>query len=343
MSSENNRIDETEADQLVRGNFDLIKATLLRIVSEDGTKQAFTQSDIKQLVNVGFDLLLPITMDAALGGDDTRRIDLLLEQLSNPSFYYFLGDKLRENARGEYRRKLREIIIRSGQAVVLTGPSGVGKGEVMKFLTATYGFHETPFITTRELRPGEAESGSRSVTAEEFLALKASGELVLDVAAYGNLYGYPIDDILTFLYKGKYIMLEAPPSRIRTDVDTVLPKATKIAFIPTESQRFIQANLKKRGTESKEQQTLRRAEALADLRHLEQLCGQSDIYPIIPTQGNIRSTIVQVQRIFERNVTGHSLIEHMRILSHPEIELPVHPQTTTQLINRELKRALTSA
>lgn len=194
----------------------------------------------------------------------------------------------------------------SKNVIVLTGPTGSGKGLIINFLTTNYKIRDLPFITTRNLRDGEAESGSKQVKTLEFLMMEYSGKLFLSVSNYGNLYGYDLDIVYAALKNDEIIILEAPPGRIITEVDTLLPQSTKLAVIPPNN--FSKETLKVRNTESDSTQTLRHLLGEAEIEELRFACAHSKVFPILPTLGEPEWSLKQVKRIidleFKENISS---------------------------------------
>lgn len=98
-----------------------------------------------------------------------------------------------------------------GCLIVLSGPSGVGKGTVRKaiFESEDNEFEYSVSMTTRKSRPGEVEGVDYFFRSrEEFEALIASGEM-LEYAEYvGNYYGTPLSYVTETLNQGKDVFLE---------------------------------------------------------------------------------------------------------------------------------------
>ena len=82
---------------------------------------------------------------------------------------------------------------KKGQLIVVSGPSGVGKGTVLKeYLNSRDGIAYSVSATTRQPRPGE-ENGIHYyfLSREEFERTAAEGGM-LEYASYnGNYYGTP--------------------------------------------------------------------------------------------------------------------------------------------------------
>lgn len=98
-----------------------------------------------------------------------------------------------------------------GLLIVLSGPSGVGKGTVRKALLENNGdrFEYSVSMTTRQKRHGEKEGTDyffRSKEEFEALILK---EGLLEYAEYvGNYYGTPVEYVNETLNRGKDVFLE---------------------------------------------------------------------------------------------------------------------------------------
>lgn len=98
-----------------------------------------------------------------------------------------------------------------GILIVLSGPSGVGKGTVRKavFSRPDAKFEYSISMTTRKPREGEVDGVDYFFkTREEFQQLIREGKL-LEYAEYvGNYYGTPIDYVKETLASGKDVFLE---------------------------------------------------------------------------------------------------------------------------------------
>ena len=98
-----------------------------------------------------------------------------------------------------------------GLLIVLSGPSGVGKGTVRK---ALFEMPEQEFVysvsmTTRAPRPGEVDGVDYYfVSKEEFERQIAAGNLLEYAEFVGNYYGTPKDKVEEQLNKGKEVILE---------------------------------------------------------------------------------------------------------------------------------------
>ena len=98
-----------------------------------------------------------------------------------------------------------------GLLIVLSGPSGVGKGTVRKaiFDSEENDFQYSISMTTRKQREGEVDGVDYYFRSrEEFEAMIEAGE-ILEYAEYvGNYYGTPLTYVNQTLDEGKDVFLE---------------------------------------------------------------------------------------------------------------------------------------
>src|SRR5690554_5209734 len=98
-----------------------------------------------------------------------------------------------------------------GLLIVLSGPSGVGKGTVRSALFEMEG-HDLVYsvsMTTRAPRKGEVDGREYYfVSREEFLKRIADGKFLEYAEFVNNYYGTPIDAVEKQLEEGKEVVLE---------------------------------------------------------------------------------------------------------------------------------------
>ncbi|HJV15937.1 MAG TPA: guanylate kinase [Bacillales bacterium] len=98
-----------------------------------------------------------------------------------------------------------------GLLIVLSGPSGVGKGTVRKeiFSHPDTAFEYSISMTTRSPRTGEVDGVDYFFKSkEEFEELIAQGKLLEYAEFVGNYYGTPVDYVRETLEAGKDVFLE---------------------------------------------------------------------------------------------------------------------------------------
>ncbi len=140
-----------------------------------------------------------------------------------------------------------------GLLVIISGPSGVGKGTIRKalFEITDNNFCYSVSMTTRKPRPGEIDGVDYFfVTREEFeKRIKSNG--FLEYAEFvGEYYGTPIDFIETMMEKGKEVIVEIEVEGA-LQVREKNPEAVFIFIVPPSRKALID-RLKNRGTDSLE-------------------------------------------------------------------------------------------
>lgn len=155
----------------------------------------------------------------------------------------------------------------NGLLIVLSGPSGVGKGTVRKALFESEGHNFTYSIsmTTRQPRAGEVDGEDYYfVTKEEFEKRIKDGKFLEYAEFVGNYYGTPIDKVEENIAAGKEVVLEIEVEGAR-QVKQKMSDAVFI-FIAPPSFKALHDRLKTRGTERQEVIEERLAKAKRELR-----------------------------------------------------------------------------
>lgn len=142
-----------------------------------------------------------------------------------------------------------------GMLIVLSGPSGSGKGTIIKSLLSSR--KDTVLsisVTTRQPRPGEVDGVHYFFrTRDEFEEMIASDTL-LEYAEYnGNYYGTPEEAIKKWLAEGKNVLLEIEVQGAEQVMDHRSDLVSIFITIP--SMEELERRLRDRGTEN--EQTIR--------------------------------------------------------------------------------------
>lgn len=96
-----------------------------------------------------------------------------------------------------------------GQLLVVSGPSGAGKGTICKALIEKNPIWISTSCTTRKPRVGEIEGVNYFfIEREEFLKRIDNDEFLEYAEVYGNFYGTPRSEVLKLLEEGKNVILE---------------------------------------------------------------------------------------------------------------------------------------
>ncbi len=154
-----------------------------------------------------------------------------------------------------------------GLLVVISGPSGVGKGTVRRalFSMPNHNLVYSVSMTTREKRLGEVEGKDYYfVSKEEFLHAQDSGKLLESAEFVGNYYGTPLDKVNENLDKGNEVVLEIEVEGA-AQVKSKMPDCVMI-FIAPPSKDILYERLKRRGTENPSEVQARIAKANREFR-----------------------------------------------------------------------------
>lgn len=139
-----------------------------------------------------------------------------------------------------------------GMLIVLSGPSGSGKGTIIKSLLSSRSDTVLSIsVTTRQPRPGEIDGIHYFFrTREEFLEMISSDDL-LEYAEYnGNFYGTPEESIKKWLAEGKNVLLEIEVQGAEQVMDHRSDLVSIFITIP--SMEELERRLRDRGTENEE-------------------------------------------------------------------------------------------
>ncbi|MDZ8055240.1 MAG: guanylate kinase [Aulosira sp. ZfuVER01] len=121
----------------------------------------------------------------------------------------------------------------SGRLIVLTGPSGVGKGTLLRALLQRHPeLYYSVSMTTRSPRPGEINGKNYYfVSRSKFEQLVAQGEFLEWAEFAGNYYGTPREAVLNQVGSGKLVVLEIELEGAR-QIRTSFPSAHSIFILP---------------------------------------------------------------------------------------------------------------
>ena len=142
--------------------------------------------------------------------------------------------------------------MRKGLLILISGPSGTGKGTVCDLLRQKHPeISYSISATTRQPRPGEQDGVNYYFyTKEKFREMIDQGQLLEWAEVYGNFYGTPKQKVLDRLEAGEDILLEID-TQGALNVMKVMPEGLFIFLLPP-SLEELSPRLKGRGTETEE-------------------------------------------------------------------------------------------
>ena len=140
----------------------------------------------------------------------------------------------------------------NGNLIVIAGPSGAGKGTIVKALLDQYAsIHYSVSATTRPPREGEVNGVNYwFVSREEFLHMREHDELLEWAEVYGNFYGTPRRRVMEAINRGHDIILEIDPQGAMK-VKSGFPSAVFVYIMPP-SPRELSRRIIGRGTETQD-------------------------------------------------------------------------------------------
>lgn len=206
----------------------------------------------------------------SLRGVGINKIPRILQDLD-------ISPRKRLGGLGKHQRVgLRKWIIRYQEkrneswgphAVVLVGPSGVGKGTVVNHILRHHPeVHLSISATTRDPRPGEVDGlNYYFLDPGEFDALISSGALLEWAEVHGsNKYGTPRGPIDAALSQGKSVLFEIDLQGAR-NIRKSMPEARLVFLLPPDWDELVR-RLRTRGTETEEEISRRLESAFGELQ-----------------------------------------------------------------------------
>ncbi len=144
-----------------------------------------------------------------------------------------------------------------GLLIVLSGPSGAGKGTLCQALLARNpNLRFSVSVTTRPRRAGEVDGVHYSFWPEERFAEGVSRGLFLEWAAvYGRHYGTPVAQVEEGRRAGADVLLDLDIQGAR-QVKQKLPDATLVFILPP-SLEALSDRIARRATETEDERRLR--------------------------------------------------------------------------------------
>ncbi len=186
-----------------------------------------------------------------------------------------------------------------GLLVVISAPSGGGKGTILKELFARDpNLRLSVSATTRSPRPGE-ENGEQYyfLSRQEFQDLIDQGEMLEHAEYVGNFYGTPRGPVQKWTEAGRDVVLEIEVQG-GAQVKKLMPECVSIFILPP-SMKVLEERLRGRGTEDDATVAKRLETARREIPHAKE-------YDYVVYNDQVENAVEKIQAILRAEKLKYS-------------------------------------
>ena len=197
-----------------------------------------------------------------------------------------------------------------GLLLVLSAPSGAGKGTIIKrLMDDDRSLKLSVSATTRSPRPGEVDGEDYFfLSREEFDDLVKNGEMLEHAEYVGNCYGTPKGPVESWLNDGLDVILEIDVQG-GAQVKKIMPECVSIFILPP-SMRELENRLRGRSTEKDEA-----VEARLEAARKEVHCAED--YDYVVVNDTVEQAVEEIKTIIaaekHRFIRVSSIVERVLI------------------------------
>ena len=176
--------------------------------------------------------------------------------------------------------------------IILTGPSGVGKGTVIKeILDKETNIWLSVSATTRSPRKGEKEGENYYFLSENKFRKMIDKKMFLEWAEFaGNYYGTPLSSVREKIKKGFIVLLEIEVEGAK-QIKEKFPESLSIFLLPPNKEE-LEKRIRNRGTEKEEAIEKRLSRANYEIE-------ASDEFDFAVVNNDISDTVKRVIKIIK--------------------------------------------
>ncbi len=176
-----------------------------------------------------------------------------------------------------------------GILLIISGPSGAGKGTVVSKLKEKSGYSLSISATTRKPRQNEIDGVHYFFKSKEEFEKMIEGKKLLEYADFcGNYYGTPTDYVNEQIKNNKTVILEIEIQGA-LQVKSIYPEAVLI-FLTPPSMDELEKRLVGRATETPEKIELRLKRAVEEIDNI-------DKYDYIVINDSVERAVVDIEHI----------------------------------------------
>ena len=185
--------------------------------------------------------------------------------------------------------------MKKGKFIIISGPSGVGKGTIYKALLNEFNGWYSVSMTTRNIREGEIDGVNYYYISKEEFQKRIDDGKVLEYNIYNdNYYGTPKDKILEKMNEGVNVFLEIDVNGAR-NIKGMFPDALLIYIAPPSIEE-LRNRLINRGTESLDVIENRLKIAETELK-------QVDFYDYVVVNDDLDDALNQAREVLKKELT----------------------------------------
>lgn len=199
-----------------------------------------------------------------------------------------------------------------GDLIVISGPSGSGKGSVIKELLAkNENLYLSVSTTSRAKRTYETNGLEYNfVSKEEFEEKINNGELLEYTLYNNNYYGTPKSEITNNIEKGKNVILEIEIEGA-LNVKKMVPEAIFIFILPPSMKELLK-RLKNRGTEDNDKIINRFKTAYKEINEISK-------YNYVVVNDNLEEAVANIEAILKSEKLRVDRIEEIDVGNEEEL------------------------